>query len=60
MTALWRLYNAILIGCVVLAGMLIGAGILLVVVDVSLRAPGPPVARAAGANLPPFFLAGRR
>ncbi|MCB1491837.1 MAG: TRAP transporter small permease [Rhodobiaceae bacterium] len=40
MTALWRLYNAILIGCVVLAGMLIGAGILLVVVDVSLRALG--------------------
>lgn len=40
MFVLWRLYNAILIGCVVLAGTLIGAGILLVVVDVSMRALG--------------------
>lgn len=40
MTWLWRLYNAVLIGCVVLAGLLIGAGILVVVVDVTLRALG--------------------
>lgn len=40
MFVLWRLYNAILIGCVVLAGTLIGAGILLVVVDVTMRALG--------------------
>lgn len=40
MSVLWRLYNVVLIGCVALAGTLIGAGILLVVVDVSLRALG--------------------
>jgi len=37
---LWRLYNAILIGCVVLSGLLIAAGIAVVVVDVSRRALG--------------------
>ncbi|MEX6508677.1 TRAP transporter small permease [Jiella sp. M17.18] len=37
---LWRLYNFILIGCLVLAGTLIAAAIALVVVDVSIRALG--------------------
>ena len=37
---LWRLYNAVLLSCVVLSGLLIVAGICLVVVDVSLRALG--------------------
>jgi len=40
MVLLWRLYNVILIACVALAGTLIGAGILVVVVDVTIRALG--------------------
>ena len=36
----WRLYNLILMGCVVLAGVLIAAAIMLVVVDVMVRAFG--------------------
>lgn len=40
MSVLWRLYNVLLIGCVVLAGTLIAAGILIVVVDVTQRALG--------------------
>ena len=37
---LWRLYNFVLIGCVVLAGALMAAGIAMVVVDVTIRALG--------------------
>ena len=40
LSVLWRLYNAVLIGCVGLSGLLIAAGILVVVVDVTLRATG--------------------
>lgn len=40
LTLLWRLYNVVLIGCVVLSGVLIAAGIALVVVDVTLRSLG--------------------
>lgn len=40
LSVLWRLYNVVLIGCVVLSGVLIAAGIAVVVVDVTLRALG--------------------